>query len=251
RIQGVVAIRRVAVEEMLGIVDHFFAVILQVADGLGDDFEVFFQRDTERALHVKVPALAEDRNCGRAGFDQGLHVAVLVDPVLGKARGTEGGEARVRELQFLRGAREEFLVFRIGTRPAAFNIIDSQLIQFLRNDELVIHGERDGLALRAVPESGIEREDFHINYAWAGLEAWSSGTPTSFFFLRNGIIARNSAPTFSIGWLRASSRMARKFLRPVLFSSIHLRANSPDWISERIFFISARVCSVTMRGPRV
>ena len=40
-------------------------------------------------------------------------------------------------------------------------------------------------------------------------------------------------------------------VRPVRFSLIHSLANSPLWISLRIFFISARVCPVTMRGPRV
>ena len=35
------------------------------------------------------------------------------------------------------------------------------------------------------------------------------------------------------------------------FSAIHSLANAPLWISERIFFISARVWSVTIRGPRV
>ena len=35
------------------------------------------------------------------------------------------------------------------------------------------------------------------------------------------------------------------------FSRIHSRANWPDRISARIFFISARVCSLTIRGPRV
>ena len=60
----------------------------------------------------------------------------------------------------LGGAREEFLVLGIGAGPAALNVIDTQLVQFLGNDELVVHGERDGLALRAIPESGIEGEGF-------------------------------------------------------------------------------------------
>ena len=46
--------------------------------------------------------------------------------------------------------------------------------------------------------------------------------------------------------------MARNLWRPVLFSSIHWRANSPDWISERIFFISARIVGVDdARAARV
>ena len=61
---------------------------------------------------------------------------------------------------------------------------------------------------------------------------------------------RSWAPTFSIGCLAASSRMRSKFGRPFSFSAIHSLANSPLWISPRIFFISALVCGVTTRGPR-
>ena len=62
-----------------------------------------------------------------------------------------------------RGAGEELLVLGIGAGPAALDVVDAQLVQLLRNDELVVHGERDGLALRAVPESGIEGEDLHMS----------------------------------------------------------------------------------------
>src|SRR5579872_6680585 len=159
------------------------------------------------------------------------------------------------------GALEKIFVLRIGAGPAAFNVIDSQVVQFLGDHEFVIHGKRDGLSLSAISERCVEGEEFHIGPATAPLRsrlccyfvlaASSWGTPTSFFFLRKVIISRSSRPTFSMGWSRAASRMARNLWRPVLFSSIHWRANSPDCTSLRIFFISARVCSLTTRGPRV
>ena len=80
RAQGVIGVGDVAVEEMLGVVDHFLAVVLEVAHGFGDEFEVFVFGDAEGALDVEVPGLAEDGDDGRAGFDQGAHVAVLVRP---------------------------------------------------------------------------------------------------------------------------------------------------------------------------
>ena len=58
-------------------------------------------------------------------------------------------------------ALEELFVFGIGAGPAAFDVVDPQLVEFLRNQQLVIHGEGDGLALRAVPEGRIEGKDFH------------------------------------------------------------------------------------------
>jgi hypothetical protein len=62
---------------------------------------------------------------------------------------------------------------------------------------------------------------------------------------------RRSEPTFSICESADSVRIRSKFSPPARFSAIHSLANSPDWISARIFFIAARVSSVMTRGPRV
>ena len=62
RPQREIGIGVVAVEEMLGVVDHFLAVILQKANRLGNERQIFFFGDAERALHVQIPALPEDRN---------------------------------------------------------------------------------------------------------------------------------------------------------------------------------------------
>ena len=61
----------------------------------------------------------------------------------------------------LPGALEKLLVLGIRARPAAFDVVDAQLVQLLGNEQLVVHGERDGLALRAVPERGVERLNLH------------------------------------------------------------------------------------------
>ena len=79
----------------------------------------------------------------------------------GEARGAEGGQLGVLEVQLGLRAGEEFLVFRVGAGPAAFDVVDTQLVEFLRDEEFVVDGERDGFALRAVAESGVESEDFH------------------------------------------------------------------------------------------
>src|SRR5579872_1499787 len=130
-------------------------MLLEEADGIGNEREVFLFGDAERTFHVKVPGFAEDGDGGRTGFDERAHVAIFLHRVFGEAGRTERGEAGVLELE-LTGAGEEVLVFGIGPGPSTLNVVDAQLIQFLRNDELVIHGEGDGFALRAVSESGIE-----------------------------------------------------------------------------------------------
>ena len=47
--QGEIGVGGVAVEEMLGVVDHFLAVVLEVAHGFGDELEIFFFGDAEGA----------------------------------------------------------------------------------------------------------------------------------------------------------------------------------------------------------
>src|SRR5262249_35065117 len=69
--------------------------------------------------------------------------------------------------------------------------------------------------------------------------------------LIHDIMARSRLPTSSIGWSASRRRVARNEARWAWFSSTPSRANWPDWISPRIFFISAFVCSLTTRGPRV
>src|ERR1022692_3701775 len=85
-------------------------------------------------------------------------------------------------------------IFRSGAGPAAFDIVDAQLVELLRDEQLVVDGERDGLTLGAVAKSGVKSKDLHF-----GTASCSSGTPDSFFFLRKVIISRSSRPTFSMG----------------------------------------------------
>jgi hypothetical protein len=84
-----------------------------------------------------------------------------MDGVADKASGTESGELCVLQLQFGLRALEEAFVLGVGTRPAALDVIDSEIVEFRRNEQLVVYGERDGLALSAVAEGGIEGMDFH------------------------------------------------------------------------------------------
>src|ERR1017187_6106712 len=122
--EGVIGIGDVAVEEVLGIVNELLAVVLDVADGLGDEDEVLVVGDAEGAFDVEVPGLAEDGDDGGAGFDEGADVAVLMDGVLGEAGAAEGGQPGV--VQGDPGsALEELLVFGVAARPAPLNVINT------------------------------------------------------------------------------------------------------------------------------
>src|SRR5262249_34639203 len=67
--------------------------------------------------------------------------------------------------------------------------------------------------------------------------------------LIHGIMARSLAPISSIGCVAILARMALNDVWLTRFSSIQSLTNLPDWMSPRILFISARVASLTTRGP--
>src|SRR5436190_16768686 len=72
---------------------------------------------------------------------------------------------------------------------------------------------------------------------------------TSARCLIQGIISRSLAPTCSIGCSASLARVALNEVWLTLFSSIQSLTKRPDWISARMFFISALVSGVTTRGP--
>ena len=125
---------------MLGVVHHFAAVVFQILHGFADQLQVLFFIDAERAMDVQIPALAENRHGRSFRFEQRPHVRILIHRVLGEARGAERRQPGVLQLYVFR-ALEELLVLRIGVRPAALNVIDTQLVQLLRDDQFVVDGE--------------------------------------------------------------------------------------------------------------
>src|SRR5580698_11320816 len=60
RLQGVVRVGEVSVEEVLSVVDHFLAMVLEILHRLRDELEILLFGDAEGALHVEVPGLAEN-----------------------------------------------------------------------------------------------------------------------------------------------------------------------------------------------
>ena len=79
--QGVVTVGGVAVEEVLGVVDHLAATVRHEPDRLGDHVQVLGRGGAQDLDHVEQPALAEDRDDRRLGRDQLVQVGVLLRPV--------------------------------------------------------------------------------------------------------------------------------------------------------------------------
>ena len=76
------------------------------------------------------------------------------------ARAAEGDEPRVAQLQRAR-APEELGVLGVGGRPAALDVVDAEGVEQPRDAELVLDGEAQALALRAVAQRGVEQPDIH------------------------------------------------------------------------------------------
>ena len=153
-LQGVVGVVLVAVEEVLGVEHHFLAVLLQVAHGVADHGQVFFQRGAQDLQRLVVPALAEDGDGGGAGLEQRLHVGVVGDADADLARGAEGDDAGVGELQG-RGAGEELEILRIRAGIAGLDVADAERVEPLDDLDLVVDRIGNALRLGAVAERGV------------------------------------------------------------------------------------------------
>src|SRR5262249_37065423 len=70
----------------------------------------------------------------------------------------EGRDAGLAQAQLARGT-EELLVARIRAGPAALDVVDAELVQALRDAELVVEREADVLRLRAVAQRRVVELD--------------------------------------------------------------------------------------------
>ncbi len=156
--QRVLAVPLEPVEEVLGVVDHLLEVLEEIRDRVADHGDVLFQRGAERRRHVEVPRLAEDRDNGRAGLDQGLQIRSSWGRTPGRRVAPKADDLRGLEHRPLH-ALEEAEVLRVRARPPAFYVVDSQSVEPLGDAHLVFHGEGHALALGAVAQRRIVELD--------------------------------------------------------------------------------------------
>jgi len=151
---GVIGIPPIAVEEMLGVVYHFFSLFFEVGDGFPDHGQVLFRRNFQDISDMEIPGLAE--NGHHRGFrgNQGPDVGAFLHQQIGPAGAAEGRQAGVLELNVL-GQLEKTHVLGIGTRPASLDIGEPHLIQTIGNAQLFLGSEIDLFSLRTIPEGGI------------------------------------------------------------------------------------------------
>ncbi len=151
RVFGIV---KIAVEEMFGVENRLVEVLFQKRDRVVDDFEIFVERNSERLAHVHVPGLADhgrDR-CSRA--QQQLQIAIGRGAHAGAAGRSEGRDLRVPNLDLL-DLFEERRVAIVRARPSALDIIEAEIVQPLRNRDLVLDRQRDVFGLAAVAQGSV------------------------------------------------------------------------------------------------
>ena len=218
RFHRVVRIVQIAVEEMLGVVDHFLAVLLQVAHGIGDHRQVFLRRRLEHLLDVQQPALAEDRRHRRARLQDRRQARVLRRRHARAPRAAERRQLGV--LQRHRAHRlEELHVLRVRRREAAFEIVDPEFVQAPGDADLGRHREIDAFALRAVAQGRIVDDDL-VHAVLPGPAApLRLGTYFFFaaaflaaFFFGAGLPMPNASCSDRTAWSASFARMATEIL---------------------------------------
>ena len=158
RCQRVLGVGHIAVEEVLGVVNHLLALRDKIAHRVAYHAQVFLERRPQHFGYVQIPRLAEDGDDGGLGCDQQLDLRIIGGVGVGAAGGAEGRHARVLQVEFATRARKELNILGVAAGPAAFNVVHAKLIQAARHLEFVIHGEIHAFALRAVTQGGVVQQ---------------------------------------------------------------------------------------------
>ncbi len=151
RVSGVV---RVAVEEVLGVVDHPLAAFSAEGNRLGDHRQVLLARDARHLVEVERPRLADQGDRGDRALGQ--------DPqrlVLGGGDAAAAGHAEAadgRRLQPLGGEQvEELRLLGVGGGKARLDEVHPQPVQGADDPQLLAGRERHAGPLHAVTQGGV------------------------------------------------------------------------------------------------
>ena len=144
---------------MLGVVKELFHPGLEIGQGAGDEFQVALRGGLEDLLDLEQGRLAEDGHHRGQTDEEFLHVGVgFRRPVLvvGAAEGGDAAEAQLIVPNFA----EKILVLGVGAGPAAFDVMNAQIRQFLGDADFVGQGQVEVFGLGAVSQGGVI--DFHL-----------------------------------------------------------------------------------------
>ena len=143
-----------AVEEVLGVEDHLAARSAEIGDALGDHLEVLFLSGVQDLGGVERRRLADDGDGRSTGSQERRQALVLLHRrafAPGHAERTDPGAGG----GLLGDPLEVVGVLRVRRRIAPLDVVEAEAIQPPRQQELVLEGETDSLALGAVAQGRV------------------------------------------------------------------------------------------------
>ena len=220
--EGVFGLVLEPVEAVLGVVDHDLALVLQVADRVGDHREVLVRFHPEDLGDVEQPGLADHADDRGRRVEQHPYLLVLLDRHALFARETEAGDLGVLPLAAFR-LLEELHVLRVRARPSAFDVVDPEGVQPLGDAQLVGQGEIDAFALRTVAERRVVDLNFvfHSEAVGDGRAGW------------RWVESKNPVPTGGTGFSEDGKLVQR-----------------PGWPMMMIDAMTLGICSAAPREQR-
>ena len=126
--QGIVTVVLESVKKMFRIVNHLAIIFLQKRNGFLDHGKVFFQGVVHDLLNMQIPRFSEYSYRGSVRVKQRLQVWIVGRIDTGFSRRTERCYTGIFKFHLL-CQLEKLHVPRIGTRPTAFNVMDTEIIQ--------------------------------------------------------------------------------------------------------------------------
>ena len=138
--QRIVGIGAKAVEEMLGVENHFIDPLLHERDRVGDDFQIGFLADAQIVAHVQVPGLADQGHHRRIRAEESLEIDILRRLGTEFSRRAEGCDLGILELELFH-LLEKIGVARIGARITSFDVVDAHVVELRRHAQLVLEGQ--------------------------------------------------------------------------------------------------------------
>ena len=156
--QRVGGVGRVAVEEVLGVVEHALALGAQERHRLVDHAQVLVAIDAHDLVEVQVPGLADDRRDRREALGEHLQRDVLVSTRTPAARHPEGRDQRTRRRVGLERA-EQLGILGVRLGEAGLDEGEAEAIDQVGEVDLLADGQRDALTLRAVTERRVVDAD--------------------------------------------------------------------------------------------
>ncbi len=137
RLQRVFLVVLVPVEKVLGIVNDFLALILEIGGSVVNHLAVFLGGGAKHLNNVEFPTFAEEGDGRRVGVEEEFDLRIFADLHVGAAGTAKRRNFGIFPFQ-LTGFLEKGNVFDVGTGPTAFNVVHAEFIEFLSDANLIV-----------------------------------------------------------------------------------------------------------------